>query len=32
VEKFDFQTIFLCQAFSICANLISQRLSPFSKV
>ncbi|MBA7548763.1 hypothetical protein ES705_41230 [subsurface metagenome] len=31
-EKFDFQTIFLCQAFGICANLISQRLSPFSVI
>jgi hypothetical protein len=31
-EKFDFQTIFLCQTFSICANLISQRLSPFSVI
>jgi len=31
-EKFDFQTIFLCQAFGICANLISQRLGPFSVI
>jgi len=31
-EKFDFQTVLLGQAFGIYANLISQRLGPFSVI